>query len=289
MSIETMTKQKEISFITLGDYAKGSIEAGPDQLERLDELTERLGTGEFHEMVDDLIPCGCIDGRCGCSMKPNSAGGTIGYLVADDLTTHRFSRTEVATIEGFYNVIEHLSENGVMVGGHKGPHLKNGETSDCGANDKLAIIYDYIAHNGQVLRQVSQDLGVNVEDSLHQQIIDNAGARQVFSKGAELLEALEDKASKSEAIVDDLIGDHKEVVAVVNNRYGTSLNRDKLAAEFGQYYESFNIDLWSFDNAAHTISETEDEARAKLVAMVYYNLATAMVLCGPSMRVLILE
>ncbi len=34
-----MTKQKEISFITLGDYAKGSIEAGPDQLERLDELT----------------------------------------------------------------------------------------------------------------------------------------------------------------------------------------------------------------------------------------------------------
>ncbi len=48
-------------------------------------------------------------------MKPNSAGGTIGYLVADDLTTHRFSRTEVATIEGFYNVIEHLSENGVMV------------------------------------------------------------------------------------------------------------------------------------------------------------------------------
>ncbi len=93
---------------------------------------------------------------------------------------------------------------------------------------------------------------------MHQQIIDNAGARQVFSKGAELLEALEDKASKSEAIVDDLIGDHKEVVAVVNNRYGTSLNRDKLAAEFGQDYESFNIDLWSFDNAAHTISETED-------------------------------
>lgn len=70
------------------DIAEGAIEAQDNQIERLDEVTQRLADGEFHVAVDGSIPSKCIDGRPGArGLAPNAAGGSESLMVADDLTS----------------------------------------------------------------------------------------------------------------------------------------------------------------------------------------------------------
>jgi len=70
---------------------------------------------------------------------------------------------------------------------------------------------------------------------------------------------------------------------------GYTLNRIELKKEFGPNYQAFNVDIWSFKKAAEAISVNEAEVQQKIAAMVYYNLATTLVLAGPSMRVVVVS
>ena len=144
-----------------------------------------------------------------------------------------------------------------------------------------------MAANPQAIRDMAAALGVNVPQETHDLIVGNASARTQFSTGKELLGILE--ANAREEFVDKLNGDHKEVVAVINKRAGTTLDRDALRAEFDEAYESFNVDVWAFEEAARVTSLSEEEVQQKIVAMVYYNLATTMVLVGKKMRIVVVE
>ena len=274
----------EVTFFELGEVAEGSIEPRTDQQERLEEFTQRVGSGEFHVETDHALPCGCIDGRCGCSLKPNSAGGTETLMVADDLTTKRFA-SDGTTATAYKAVVEMLHQRGELIGGHDDDHAGDGK-SGCGANDKLDLIYAMIGKQSDAIRQLTESLGVAVSDEDHQLIVNNAMARDEFSSGEELLETLK---SYGDDKVDHLRGSHNEVVAVINKRSGTTLDRDALEAEFGPNYEAFNVDAWSFEAGAEAISESESEIPAKVAAMVYYNLATSLVLGGKKLRVTVLE
>ena len=159
-----------------------------------------------------------------------------------------------------------------------------GETSDCGANDKLDKIYDVIARKHETIREIVETyFGFDVPEEVHKLIWSRALERRQFSKGSELLDALHESGGE----VDPLRGDHKEVIAVINKRAGTTLDRQAVEDKYGSNYEVFNIDVWSFEEAARIISpkEAEDEQLAKKIAMAYYNVATALTLCGPKMRV----
>lgn len=294
---------QEIAYMELA-FAEGKIEAGPDQQERLDEITERVGSGEFHRDIDwdaefwglAMLLARCVDGRIpegGANpLAPNSAGGTETLFVADDLTTKRFASEDGTTLGGYKNIVKALKDTYVL-GGHTGSHAHD-QMSDCGANDKLNLIYAYMANHGDVLRDITAKLGIEVSNDDHKLIVGNAAARTQFSDGADLLKTLEDNAP--EEFVDNLHGDHREVVAAINMRKGTTLDRDALAAEFGPDYQSFNIDAWAFEEAAKVISfEGEDgkvnadEVRQKVIAMAYYNLATTLVLVGKKMRVVVVD
>jgi hypothetical protein len=113
-----------------------------------------------------------------------------------------------------------------------------------------------------------------------------AASRTSFSPGRELLAAVTMHAD--EVFIDTLAGSHNEVVAILNTVPGTTLDRDALRHEFGEEYEAFNVDVWSFEEAARAISPTEDEVTQKVTALVYYNLATTMVLSGKKMRAVFL-
>lgn len=281
---DTMETHEPI-FMTL-PLAEGAIEAGPLQQERLDEMTRRLSRGEFHVKTDGRIPFGCIDGRDtrdGLMPKPDSAGGTESLFVADDLTTKRLEARDGSTAGGYRNTLAYVQLRGYEVGGHTDEHA-SGDGSGCGANDKLSLIYDFIARHGEALRELAATLGVTTSDESFATIMAHAGGRTEFSTGRELLTALQ---AQGEHAVDPLVGDHREVVAVVNTVEATTLDRMALTQEFGDQYEAFNIDVWAFDEAATLMSESPEEVNAKTFAMTLYNLATAHVLCGKNMRVIV--
>lgn len=282
--------QAENIFTPFGEAAVGTIEAGSNQQERLDEVTRRLASGEFHTETTLTIPTLCVDGRspqeASGVVAPNAAGGTESLFVAEDLTTKRYSNDDGPTLAGYMKVTEAVNEAGHPVGGHTDEHAHD-EASGCGANDKLPGIYAYIAANGEALRALAVQLGLDVSDELHEQIIRNAGARTEFSSGAELLGALQSRATTG--FVPKLAGNHNEVAAVVNLRPHTTLDRGALADEFGDTYQAFNVDAWAFADGARLISESEEEVRAKVVAMAYYNFAAALVLSGPGMRLVVLK
>jgi len=295
--------ERQVTFVELGELAQGTIEAGPEQQERLEEFTNRVGGGEFHRSTVGTIPCLCIDGRS-CNnqgeLLPNSAGGSESLMVADDLTTKAFAVNGDTTTSGQYrNTLDYLKNAGYRIGGHTSAELNKareeaaarGETvegSACGANDKLPAIYAYIAQNPDALRSLAQDLlGYEISDADHELIIRNAASRSEFSGGGELLAALRAEGGRDDA----LEGSHNEVIAVINRRKGTTLDRAAVATEFGDAYQAFEVDEWSFEEGARVISHMggEDEVRQKRTAMLYYNLATAGVLCGPKMRVTIFD
>jgi hypothetical protein len=288
----------EIEWMELSFAAKGDIQRKPEQEdERFEEMTQRVGRGEFHTEINwdnelKMLLARCVDGRvpeAGANpLAPNSAGGTESIFVADDLTTKRFAHEDGTTLSGYKKLVGSLVAKGYVVGGHEDAHADE-EKSGCGANDKLPLIYEYIAENGDVLRALTEKLGITVPDNAHNLIVGNAAGRMEFSKGSDLLAALKEKAK--EEFVDKLHGGHNEVIATINNRKGTTLNRDALAAEFGPEYEAFNVDAWAFEETARVTSPGEDatEVQQKIIALAYYNLATTLVLAGPKMRVVVLN
>ncbi|MCA9334932.1 hypothetical protein KC953_02200 [Candidatus Saccharibacteria bacterium] len=287
-TMDTQESENVVTFQELGEAANGTIEADETQALRLEEFTNRVGSGEFHVATSGSIPCLCVDGRCGGQgeLLPNAAGGSESLMVADDLTTKSFVLDGDATTSGQYGaLLRYLKENGQQVGGHTAADL-HGAPSGCGANDKLSTIYAYISQNGDTLRSLATTLGYEVSDDGHALITRNASARSSFSQGDELLGVLQ----QNEGRIDVLEGAHKEVTAIINRRNGTTLNRDAVRAEFGDDYQSFNVDEWAFENGARMISAHDDdgEVNLKKTAMLYYNLATACVLSGPKMRVVVL-
>jgi len=286
----TIENEKKVAFQTLGEAGQGKIEAGEAQRERLEEFTDRVGNGEFHKETTGTIPCLCIDGRCGGKgeLMPNAAGGTETLMVADDLTTKDFELDGDTTTCGQYEkLVAFLKDSGHPIGGHTAAE-RHGAPSGCGANDKLPAIYAYIAQNADTLRGLASSMfGYEISDTDQKLIVGNAAARSDFSDGDQLLAALRAKDGR----IDVLEGEHTEVLAVINRRQGTTLDRDAVREEFGDDYEAFNVDEWSFDEGARVTSHLggEDEVRQKRIAMLYYNLATAGVLCGPNMRVVVLD
>lgn len=259
--------------------AVGTIQAREDQQYRLEEFTERIAAGEFHINTDETIPSACIDGRCGGSPRPDAAGGTNTIVVAEDLTND----SDKGYIETYHTVAARLKAAGLPIGGHDDEHAGSSK-SGCGACDRLAEIYQFIANNSETLRSIVESFGMKVSNELNDLIVANASARQDFADG-ELIKA---ELENDGGTVDHLRGAHNEVAAVLNLRAGTTLDRDALESEFGPNYEAFNVDVWAFHNAAPVIESSVD-AESKFVAMLYYNLATAHVLCGPEMRVVILN
>lgn len=242
--------------------------------------------GEFHVPTEHRIVCGCIDGRCGATVKPNSAGGTETLMVADDLTNKQFRGNDESTVSAYRNVVNFLSKAGYPVGGHDDDHAA-GDASGCGANDKLSAIYEMMVRKEDYIRELAAAYGIAVDHETHALITKNAANRSSFSTGAQIKSELNEVTAGA---YDHLRGAHKEVVAVLNTKFGTSLDRDALNQEFGDDYQAFNIDVWAFEESANVISTSNnsEESRQKVVAMAYYNFATALVLCGPNMRVITL-
>ncbi|RKW04201.1 MAG: hypothetical protein D8B38_00500, partial [Candidatus Saccharimonas sp.] len=237
---------------------------------------------------------------------PNGAGGGLLYLVADRLV--RGDGDSDSIDEANTRVLGQIGQIPATVHVHRDDHA-HGEDAGCAAADKVGAIFTIIAQYGEQLRSLATELGLGSDssDEAHQQIIRHATdeSKLVMASGNDLVAMVDAQLAKSAeptgAHTDILRGNHHEAAVVMNQRAGTTLDRQSLAQEFDQQYQAlaqefnqryqaFNIDTWAFAPSAGTLYPGDPTAQQQATtAMLYYNLAAIMALCGPRMTVTVLE
>lgn len=286
----------------LGSVGVGTIDpdlrvkTGEIDDQKIDEIATNID--EYYVPIDSslagmtmLIPKWCVDGREdveSAPLAPNASGGTYSLVAADALIdAPALISAETTSAEHGTDIFKSLLELGYDVGGHCADHAE-GENAGCGACDKFGEIFGYIAKNVTDLSIVAAGLGVTVPEELQAKIARNAedllNAGYV-SNGKDMIDAI--RGTAGEEHVQTLIGGHNEVLLIVNAVENTTLDRRGLARQYGEKYQAFNLDTWALKNGIEAISTVEQEKQEKFVASVLYNIATAAVLAGPSLRVVV--
>ncbi|PID31473.1 hypothetical protein CR983_00780 [Candidatus Saccharibacteria bacterium] len=277
--------------VRLGAAAEGSIAPSQAHHAQFADTKAKVLEGAFHRPTPSPVVSGCIDGRCGGQSRASSAGGTISLMVAADLTRGGADE-RVATADMLRQTIERLHDRHLPIGDHDDDHTA-GEKTGCGANDNLAKIYRVIAEKGDSIRDLARRLGFGelvADDAVCRAIEQAAARRSTFSTPADLTRVLLDTP---DAVVDTLHGEHNEAMIVINRRPDTTLDHQAMADAIGsEEFEAFDVDAWAFEDSARAVADDPDdsaEVSAKTTALLYYNLATALALCGPEMPIVTLR
>jgi hypothetical protein len=292
--------------MNLGTFAHGTIEPQPrivsgDITEaEIEQFLEELRTDAFYDSTQNFMPKCCVDGRHRadntCQLGANAAGGVFSLLAADMLSrTQTLRRGATNTKQYADNLCAFLGERFAgQFGDHNADTVAQQTDSGCGAIDKMPAVIGLIAHHGDELRQLAGAIGATIVDEDFDVITARAKAIAddhdiTVDPGATMVDVLK-KAAGNDS-VETLTGIHNEVVVVVNEREGTTLNRAKIKARYGDRLQAFNYDRWAMRKAVREISDSQDEAdaRLKLAAADMYNLAVTCTLAGPSLRGLVRE
>lgn len=286
-------EQSVVSYQLGNEYGLGKLDT--PEWSRAAEFVQRLG--EYYvPAVQDIIGA-CMDGRPGSTAEavPNGAGGGLLYLVTDRLVRGNSD----AINEANTRVLGRIGQIPATVHVHRDHHA-HGEDAGCAAADKVGAIFTIVAQHGEQLRSLATELGFGSDssDETHQQIIRHATdeSKLVMASGNDLVAMVDAQLAKSAeptgAHTDMLHGSHHEVAVVMNQRTGTTLDRQALAQEFDRAHEhrqAFNIDTWAFVPSAEALYPGDPTVQQQATtAMLYYNLAAIMALCGPRMTVTVL-
>jgi cadmium carbonic anhydrase-like protein len=300
---DTITSTQPLT-LTIGEGTIDPVtrsQAGIINDTTLAELVERLKTAEFYAVIDPAaIPTKCVDGRSRADgrqeLGANAAAGTFSVVMADALTTNSYRSAGQTAYEHAKRLYNHLVSLGKLIGGHDDDRAQV-PNCGCGAEDKLDTvaadqpsILGYLVRRGDDIRNVVVSLGVTVDDNTHQKLLlqaDNLHQTHYAVTGADLRQAFLDTPGAGAASIETLTGTHNEVAVVINRQVGTTLNRQKLKAAFGDAYQVFNLDLAALRAACELLALSAGEAQEKFVAALYYNVATAAVLAGPGLRVVV--
>ena len=286
-------EQSVVSYQLGDEYGLGKLDTPqrPHAAEFIQELGEH-----YMPAVQDIIGA-CMDGRPGSTAEavPNGAGGGLLYLVTDRLVRGNSDDIDEANAR----VLGQISQIPATVHVHRDHHA-HGEQAGCAAADKVGAIFTIIAQHGEQLRSLATELGLGSDssDEAHQQIIRHAAdeSKLVMASGNDLVAMVDAQLAKSAeptgAHTDMLHGSHHEAAVVMNQRAGTTLDRYALAREFDrahEHHQAFNIDTWAFAPSAEALYPGDPTAQQyATTAMLYYNLAAIMALCGPRMTVTVL-
>jgi len=266
----------------LGFEALGSIEPSTEEQQQRARMLRAQLDG-FYVPTSQQVVASCIDGRrpvAGETNSPNAAGGSLALWV-------------VALLGGYEVDLDDfliaLKVAGIEIGGHTDDHA-HALATGCGANDKLPAIVRLLAQQSSLewMVGVMGSLGILPRDGFTARL--RHAACNLADSGrlgtpAKRLASLDKQGNLVE-----LSGAHSELLVVINMVAATTLSRSRLADGLGQQAAIFNVDAWSFDGSVRQVQDAlghDGAERGFLVgALVSFNLATALVLCGPAMPVL---
>lgn len=296
-----MPTTKEYALLTI---AEGSID--PDTRIANGEITQDeierfmvdIQSEEFDAPIDpEAVPAVCVDGR-GLRIGPNAAGGTFTLVVADALTSQSYRQPGEKAPAHAVRLFTELTKAGKKIGGHDDDHAK-GNNCGCGAEDKLdnsedengPSILGYIERRGDDIKAVLESplIGLTISDELHESIVSRSKElrqERYATAGCDLKKATLEVAG--EEAIEPLTGVHNEVALRIRTKAGATIDRPKLREKYGDRLEVFELDLPNLKSGVEAISLSNEEADRKFIAALYYNVATASVLAGPSLRVIVL-
>lgn len=275
--------------VLLLEGAEGVIEPDNSKV-RLDDFISDLSRGKFFSKTIDDIPYRCMDSRPsgGGRVGPMTSGGSLSLFVADDLTSRQFTASDSSVAEGLKLVMQDLKLQGLPFGGHVDDTHDGYMAGGCSTADKLPTIYNLISRKPDLVKKyVEIILGDGaVRPDVEQRILHNVNQRTRFSSGSEIVDAMR---SVDGSQVETLQGQTNAVVATVNWRDGETLDKLAIVGEYGDEYQAFNVDAWSLVKIAERLGRNPQEIGALIVALVYVNVATALAIAGPSMKLVIVK
>lgn len=258
--------------------------------EVVDHACKVAASDEAYSPVEDNSLDHCYDGRTnrgGNRLGAKAAGGTNTVAAGLALSGKRHPGEDAP--QHVTRVAADLKARGKKVGGHVAAEVHGDATIECGcgAADKEDAAFVYIAAYRDNLREFLNSLGVEVSEELSDEIGLNAqnlvdegyAARQ----GRNVVDAIQTVGGEDS--IEVLEGGHKEIVAVLNLASGTTLDKDKLRELLGDDVQAFGVDVWAIKQNADELAADPAEAHKLFVAMLYYNLGVAAVLCNASLRV----
>ncbi|QHN42731.1 hypothetical protein GII36_02575 [Candidatus Mycosynbacter amalyticus] len=287
---ETERKPSNVLYVDfrVGEAATGGIEGSEEQIDTVLEFVK--GTPEAYAVCEKPVVCKCIDGRSAevATEGPNAAGGTFGVAAAIDLARPE-GVAPASHAETLQHVISTHKREDHDVGGHTDTHA-SGDNCGCGAVDRVEEIYTKITDQGEKIRELAEAIyGEPIDNATHARILSNAQSHTEFDTGAKIRKTFEASMSQpgSDTLMENLEGSHNEKIALINVVPSTTLSRQDMQKVLGNDLQAFNVDAWAFEKTAASVAASSEDARAIHIAMLYYNVATALTLCGPNMRIVV--
>jgi hypothetical protein len=269
---------------TLGAQAVGSI--APDGDGSLSRAIRDI-LSQVYIPTTECVVASCIDGRDAAvtgdkatdspSKAPDAAGGTLALWMAFVLNGCNLA---------FEPFLEALRKASIPIGGHTDDH-EHIDASGCGANDRLGHILELISAGPSLARIVAltKELGAAVSEA----DVSRLAKRADELSGSDLLGTPTQRIALIEEYGDTvtLCGGHAEQLIVINTIPQTTLDRSGLRDRLGERAAAFNVDTWAFREslrqAAAALDQEDLSFESLLAALLFYSLATALVLCGPTM------
>lgn len=294
----------------------GHITPSERQRARLPELLQRLD--EAYKYVDKpyLVPCMCMNGRCihreASDTRPDgptAAGGTLTITVGRDLAGFGYDYIASDFASLHYELASELHDNGYPVGSHcknlaalhDGDRTIDNMTTGCGATDHIADIYAVLRDHSADLAQFAGVCDITISSqTIH--AVSSATARRLNDKNwmpnpdENGLRLVMDELNSVDptGLVELEPEQHAECAIVINTQQHSTIDRNHLREMFADpddpefRMDIFSVDLWAIAHAAMAFEPRDEMQRAQLYeSMLLFNLATAYVLCGRGMPVII--
>lgn len=257
--------------------------------DEVEHACEVVISDAVYSHVEDNSIDHCYDGRpnrYGNQLGAKAAGGTNTIVVGLALIGKRMPGEKAP--DHTERVSAEILANGKKVGGHVADvHGDATVNCGCGAADKESEALVYIAAYRDELRDFLNALGIDVSNELSNEIGLTAQALSdegyAAGGGRNVVDAI--KKVGGEPSIENLAGPHKEVAAALNLVEGTTLDKDTLRNVLGDDIQAFGVDVWAMKQNAAELESDPAEAHKLFVAMLYYNLGVAAVLCNSSLRV----
>jgi len=319
------TKVKEMSRLGYGnpeasisyDKQLKSGELLPDVVNRAIKIIE---SGRCICEVDASND-GCIDGRPtinnalisdngieigGHEHAKVAGGGYLTSLVMD-------CRPEGSVDSDLRRVTKQLADQGICCGAHTGEH-KHGDSTDCGANDKIKTIFENATIHRKKIAQTTQAVLETAEivfdQTIFDSVIDNwskvlasddyfanstGESRFMIMKSA----ITESGEQMSDTAVKHLLGNHKEDFIILNFVANKTFSQKKFAQLLAEAFpdlessnraQTFVVDVWRIVELAKAMSTSDDDIvdpdifQYSLYAGTIFQLSTAATLTDGSLR-----
>lgn len=303
-------------YLTFGEGGidpQARVAAGETTQTDLDRLHEFLLTHEAYDDLDPqlaLFPGQCVDGRGIDTLGANAAGGTFSIVMGDALSNQAYRPSETSTApEHAVVVYEEVQKRGGRIGTHNDVH-KHGPNCGCGAQDRLngdeaqeqkSFILPFITRRHTEIKNFLTGLRYTQTGDLVGVEIPDETDKLVASRAQELISedyatdgvALEQASvmvagEESVATLGEKHPHHLEAALVIDTRPNKTLNRKKIEELFGGNLQAFYVNVASLASGADKMSISPQDMHQRLIASLYYNVATAGVLGGPGLEIIVL-